>query len=86
MTWVVWTSLTVGLLVGAHLLAVWAESRGWIYYRTHKAPPGATGVAMMHLAAFVEPEIEHVLDEIHAQQIMADHDPAGEPPHPVAGA
>jgi hypothetical protein len=37
---------------------------------------------MMHLAAFVEPEVEHVLDEIHAQQVMADPDDTGAPPVP----
>jgi hypothetical protein len=77
-----WITLIAAAVYGLHRLAVWAESRGWIYYRTHKAPPGAAGAAMMHLAAFVEPEVEHVLDEIHAQQVMADPDESGEPALP----
>lgn len=76
----IWATVAAGTLYGLHRLALWAETRGWVYYRTHKAPPGAAGVAMMHLAAFVEPEVEHVLDEIHAQHVMADHNETGEPP------
>lgn len=48
---------------GLHRLALWAEGRGWIYYRTKRMPPGAGGMAMMQVAAIFEPAVEHVVEE-----------------------
>jgi len=55
-----------------HRLALWAESRGWIYYRTKRMPPGAAGMAMMHISEVFEPEFEHVLDEMYSEIIRAE--------------
>jgi len=49
---------------GLHRLALWAERRGWIYYKHHKAPPGASAMALMELDRIWKPEIEHVVDEM----------------------
>lgn len=63
---VVYVVALVALIVAAlyvlHLLAVWAESRGWIYYRTNRPPPGASARAANVVASFVQPETEHVVD------------------------
>jgi hypothetical protein len=49
---------------GIHRAALWAEGRGWIYYRHRKAPPGAVGMALMELDRLWKPQIEHVIEEM----------------------
>jgi len=43
-------------------LALWAESRGWIYYRHHHASPGALGNAFLNLQSMIEPGKVHVIE------------------------
>lgn len=54
---------SVTCLVLAHRAALWAEARGWIYYRNAPPPPGAVARAANHLAALVHPAAEHVIDD-----------------------
>jgi len=74
-----WACAGAAAVYGVHRLAVWAEGRGWIYYRTKKMPSGAAGRAMMELAAIVEPEIEHVIEAIDQDAVRAERDETGEP-------
>jgi hypothetical protein len=64
---VVWVGVAITALIGLHLLATWAESRGWIYYR--KTSPRGYGVAIANaVAAFeasVNPAAEHRIEEEH---------------------
>lgn len=62
LTVVVWAVAVAALLWAAHQAALWAERRGWIYYRTSPPPPGAAARAANTLAAFVQPEAEYVLE------------------------
>jgi len=75
----VWCLVAVGVLYCVHRLAVWAEERGWIYYRTKRMPAGAAGRALMELSAIVEPEIEHVIEQIDSEQVRGNQDEWGEP-------
>jgi len=66
---VLWLLLVVMIalgvvLFGLHRLALWAERRGWLYYRDRKPPAGAASMAMMELDTLWKPNIEHVVDEM----------------------
>jgi len=65
-------------LYGLHRLAVWAEGRGWIYYRSHRMPAGAGGLAMLEVTTLADPATEHVIEETRAEQARAEQDESGE--------
>ena len=86
MWWLVWIGLAVVGLCGLRRVALWAESRGWIYYRTHRMPAGAAGLAMMEIAAIVEPQTVHVVEVLRSEAIRAEEDESGAGPKPGAEA
>lgn len=53
----------LGSLYCLHRIAVWAERRGWIYYRAKRGSSGALGNALLEVHAIVEPSARHVLEE-----------------------
>ena len=78
-----WLLLLIPVLValaifGLHRLALWAEGRGWIYYKTKRAPAGAGSLAMLEVAQIFEPETEHVVEAEQSNRVRADHDESGE--------
>ena len=58
----------LGALYVLHLLALWAEERGWIYYRRRKADPASVGSAFLELHQMVEPDKKHVRKAIRQQR------------------
>jgi hypothetical protein len=71
--------IVIGLALGGlHALALWAERRGWIYYRHRKASPGTAGRAFMEVQSLLEPGVAHIIqsESEDAQQ----EDDAGDPP------
>ena len=62
------------LLIVLHLLAVYAESRGWIYYRVR--PPRVRMLGL--LEELVEPEIRYMIEEQSSEAIRADQDESGQ--------
>jgi hypothetical protein len=77
MWWLLWVGLAAVGLYGLHRLALWAEARGWIYYRTNRMPPGPAGLAMMEAASIVHPSVEHVVEEVRSEQAQAEQDESG---------
>jgi hypothetical protein len=57
-----WIALAVGILYPLHLLAMWAEKRGWIYYRK-KHGSVTVGSAFLEIQALMEPSKRHVLEQ-----------------------
>jgi hypothetical protein len=47
-------------LHGLHRLALWAESRGWIYYLRKHGGEGAMAGILQDLQTHLQPRIEHV--------------------------
>ena len=69
MTWILISIGVALVLYGLHHLALWAERRGWIYYRHTKRPPG---VGLGLLAPIYKPELEHVVEEGTSQRGRRD--------------
>lgn len=79
MRWVLFGLLVVAAWYGLHRLALAADIRGWIYYRT-KPPPGAGSMAAMRATAVFDPTIVHVIEEVASDRLVIDE--SGEPPFP----
>ncbi len=77
MSVVLWgVALVVGLF-GLHRLALWMESRGWIFYMKTRASSGALGSAFLEIQSIVQPEKKYVLEM--RQDERAGRDDAGGP-------
>jgi hypothetical protein len=60
-----WIRIILIVAVGIyllHLLLTWMESRGWVYYRTHRPPMGAAAGAMLEFESIYNPPAEHVIE------------------------
>ena len=58
--------IVVGLVLiiyGAHRFLLYAEQRGWVYYKHKRAPAGSGALAFLELMKIYRPEIEHVIEE-----------------------
>lgn len=65
-----------------HRLAIWAEARGWIYYRNQRGPLGGYGMALIEATTPFAPEIEHTIAEQQSERVRADATESGSTPHP----
>ena len=73
--WVV----VVGLVALALVLdraMLWAEKRGWVYWRRNKASSSSLGSAMLEVQSILEPDKKHVVEEQARQR--SDIDQAGD--------
>ncbi|HEU4319211.1 MAG TPA: hypothetical protein VFS66_03940 [Acidimicrobiia bacterium] len=61
-------------LYGLHRVALFAESRGWIFYKTR--PPRVRMLGM--LEALVDPRVEYTVEEQSSEAIRADHSESGD--------
>jgi hypothetical protein len=71
----------VGLAVGLfalHRLALWAESRGWIYYMKSGGGSTRAGNALLEIQQILEPSKTHVVEMKKVKK--AEHDHSGDPP------
>jgi hypothetical protein len=62
-------------------VALWIEARGWIYWRKVKPKGGGMSRTLTSMQAFVEPEIQHVIEERQQQSALSD-DFSGQPQNP----
>ena len=70
-------------IIGLYLLdklALWAEQRGWIYYRYKRCSRTAIGNAMLELQTIVEPSKRYVVEE--RKKIRKDEKDSGDKPEP----
>jgi hypothetical protein len=68
----------IGGFYGLHRLAVWAEARGWIYYREKRGSSGALANAFLEVQSMFEPSARAALEV----RVKDDHesDESGDPP------
>jgi hypothetical protein len=67
---------TVGIAISMyalHRIATYAESRGWIFYRTR--PPRVKMLGLLEELA--EPRVEYQIEEMSSEAITADHAETG---------
>ena len=98
LTWIAWAILSpllpplgviatiamLGLtLVGLHLLAGYAESRGWIYYRRRHGSWGAVGAAMAEVQAIYRPGQHYVRQVTERADADREEDDDGDGPKPL---
>jgi hypothetical protein len=78
MGWTIVIVVVVGaaVLYGLHRTALWAEERGWIYYKTK----GRGGGGLSLIGQIYQPSIEHTVEEQQTQRIKADQDDSGDDP------
>jgi len=59
-------------------LGLWAEQRGWIYYRYKRASRTAIGNAILELQTVVDPSKRYVVEE--RKKIMKEERDSGDKP------
>ncbi|HET6352615.1 MAG TPA: hypothetical protein VFG89_10880 [Coriobacteriia bacterium] len=55
-----------------HLLATWAEERGWIYYRKGRGRNWSVGSAAQELQSLLQPSARHTVEEARRTELVAD--------------
>lgn len=69
-------ALVTAIFYGLHRLALVAESKGWIFYRTR--PPRVRTLGLFE--EVFDPRVEYVVAEQSSEAIRADQDDSGEGP------
>jgi hypothetical protein len=75
------TGVVAGLAVlgyGAHRFLLFAEQRGWVYYKHKRAPAGSGALAFMELMRIYRPEVEHVIEEERGGDLRVTDDETGQ--------
>lgn len=57
----------VSLIIAIDRLGLWAEARGWVYWRRTKPSSSAAGGAFLALDAFADPGARHVVEMREAE-------------------
>ena len=67
------TAGCLAALVAIHLLALWAERRGWIYYRKDqgKGRGVALSNALSEFEVLLNPAAEHRIEEERSQRVIS---------------
>ena len=63
MRYILWGCIILTGIYILHLIASWAERRGWIYYRQKSGSNGGLGNALLSLQAMIEPSKRYVLEQ-----------------------
>jgi hypothetical protein len=61
--YLLWGILLIAALYCIDRFAVWAEGRGWIYYRKGQGRSGTLGSALLELQKIFEPSKQYVIEE-----------------------
>lgn len=78
-TWLWWVLGAVVVLLVLDRFAVWAESRGWIYWRRGSRGGGGGGVFADVFLLF-QPNRQHIVEEQDRQRLTIAQKETGEPP------
>lgn len=70
------TVIVLVLVYGLHRAALYAESRGWLYYRTR--PPRMRSLGLLEELA--DPSVEYRIEEQSSEAMRGDQDFSGDPP------
>lgn len=79
MTWVWWVVATVAALVVIDRIALWAEGRGWLYWR-HRSPERGGGGLFADVFLVFQPSRQHIVEEQDRQRLTIAQRESGEAP------
>ena len=71
MKWLIAACIAVAVY-GLHRLALWMETRGWIFYLRTKASPNALGNAVLGVQQILQPGTAHVLEMRQSRSVQQD--------------
>ncbi|MCC6788441.1 MAG: hypothetical protein IT547_11430 [Hyphomonadaceae bacterium] len=74
-----WIGGVVVTLFMIDRLALWAEERGWIYWRRKKAQTGAMSSMLMEMNVITNPSAQHVIEAKDAKKLEEREN--DDPPH-----
>lgn len=78
MTYALLGFLALAGLYALHRLGLWAERRGWVYYRTKHGSSGALANAALEVHSLLDPSARYVVEEKTRDQV--EDDQSGDPP------
>lgn len=67
-------TIVIAVLYGLHRLALFAEGRGWIFYKTR--PPRMRTLGLLEELA--DPSVEYRIEEQSSEAIRADDEESGQ--------
>jgi hypothetical protein len=70
--WALLAVLVVATGYGLHRLSIWAEDRGWIYYRKGHGRSWGAGRALQELQSLLQPSSRHVVEETRRQELSRE--------------
>lgn len=74
---VAWGLAAAAALYGLHRLALWMETRGWIYYRKQSGSV-SVGTAFLEIQSLLDPGKQHVIEIVRKDD--SEQSDAGNPP------
>jgi Family of unknown function (DUF6191) len=77
--WLWWLLGAVAILLVLDRIALWAESRGWIYWRRSRGGGGGGG-ALADVYLLFQPSRQHIVEEQDRQRLTIVQKETGEPP------
>ncbi|MFC4127529.1 hypothetical protein [Nocardia rhizosphaerae] len=83
MHWVFGVAGLIIALVVVDLIAVWAERRGWIYWRHRPRTAGVGSGVFGELESLMSPSYRHVVEETQSRQMVRIDQAVGEKRGPV---
>jgi hypothetical protein len=75
MGWFLLVVLALAVVFAIHRLALWADRRGWVFYKTK---PRFRGSSLGLIEEMYHPAHQHVIEEETSEQERADVDESGE--------
>ena len=63
MKYLIWAIIVLAGLYLLDKIALWAEGRGWIYYRKRQASSGTLGNAFLEVMTIFDPGKRHIIEE-----------------------
>jgi len=70
--WVVLAALVACAAYGLHRLSIWAEDRGWIYYRKGHGRSWSAGSTAQELQSLLQPSSRHVIEEARRRELSRE--------------
>ena len=77
MGWIIAAGVLLALGYGLHRLALWADGRGYIYYKTK---PKFKGSSLGLIEGIYNPSVEHVVEERAGERARGSQDESGDKP------